>query len=211
MIRALFLDLDNCLAAADEAGRGHFQPAFDAIAAANDGRLTPGQLAQAFEETWVHAYDFVAKKFDFSPRMFAAGFEALKKAEIPGPMRGYGDLHVLESLGLPLYLVTSGFRVLQHSKLKALGIVGRFRRIIIDAVDEEARPGKEHHFRMLLAEEGLAPEEVLVVGDNPDSEIEAGNRLGMVTVQTLRPGVARSDKARHHIRRLEELAALVRG
>jgi putative hydrolase of the HAD superfamily len=35
---------------------------------------------------------------------------------------------------------------------------------------------------------GLSPEEVVIVGDNPDSEIEVGNRLGIRTVQILRPG-----------------------
>lgn len=45
-----------------------------------------------------------------------------------------------------------------------------------------------------------AADEVLVVGDNPDSEIEAGNRLGLRTVQVLRPGVPRGNNATHYIK-----------
>ncbi|MFQ3616473.1 MAG: HAD hydrolase-like protein [Cyanobacteriota bacterium] len=55
----------------------------------------------------------------------------------------------------------------------------------------------------------LSPAEVLVVGDNPDSELAAGNRLGICTVQTLRPGVEKSKLATHHIHTLGELKALV--
>jgi FMN phosphatase YigB (HAD superfamily) len=50
---------------------------------------------------------------------------------------------------------------------------------------------------------------VLVVGDNPKSEIEAGNRLGMPTVQILRPGVARGATATHYIHELSELLAII--
>ena len=53
------------------------------------------------------------------------------------------------------------------------------------------------------------PDQVLVVGDNPDSEIEAGNQLGIRTVQILRPGVTRSSKANCHIHGLEELGGLL--
>ena len=55
------------------------------------------------------------------------------------------------------------------------------------------------------------PESVLVVGDNPDSEIQAGNALGMRTVQILRPGIPRGDNATYYIQTLAELKALVRG
>ena len=48
-----------------------------------------------------------------------------------------------------------------------------------------------------------------MVGDNPDSEIEAGNRLGMETVQILRPGVPRADNATYYIQTLAELKAIL--
>jgi putative hydrolase of the HAD superfamily len=37
---------------------------------------------------------------------------------------------------------------------------------------------------------------------NPESEIEAGTRLGMKTIQVLRPGVPPSDRALRQIRGL---------
>jgi putative hydrolase of the HAD superfamily len=110
-----------------------------------------------------------------------------------------------------LYLVTSGFRRLQESKIKALGFEPLFKGIFIDAVDEPERKGKHGIFQSILDTEGLRPEEVIVVGDNPDSEIEVGNRLGITTVQILRPGVPRGDMATHHIQTLAELKPLLAG
>jgi putative hydrolase of the HAD superfamily len=51
---------------------------------------------------------------------------------------------------------------------------------------------------------------VLVVGDNPDSEIEAGNRLGIPTVQVLRPGVPHGNNATRYIHDLVELKGLLK-
>lgn len=209
MIQALLFDLDNCLAAADETGRDHFRPAFDAITAACLGTHSPAQLAAAFEDTWVHAFDWVARRHGFTDAMYQAGFEELREAVVPRPMRGYGDLHVLGELDRPMYLVTAGFPNLQWSKLRMLGIADRFEQVIIDAVDDPNRVGKQRHFESILIEHGYSVDAVLVVGDNPHSELEAGRRMGAKTVQTLRPGVERSPLETYHISHLEELKLLL--
>jgi putative hydrolase of the HAD superfamily len=108
-----------------------------------------------------------------------------------------------------LLLVTSGFRTLQESKIEALGLRSRFDAVHVDAIDEADRKGKDGIFRDILERYGFEPERVLVVGDNPESEIEAGNRLGMATVQILRPGVARGATATHYIHGLSELRAII--
>ena len=124
-------------------------------------------------------------------------------------MQGYGDLAVLKELPVQRFLVTSGFRRLQESKVRALDFADWFAAIHIDAIDEVERKGKYGIFEELLTRHGLPPEAVLVVGDNPDSEIEAGNHLRMRTIQILRPGVPRSDKAKAHINGLAELKGLL--
>ena len=209
MIKALILDLDNCLAAANEVGEDVFKPAFEAMRNANRGTLTDEQLAEAFEEIWRRPLDFVALKFGFSQEMLAAGWNAFSQTVIETPMKGYGDLAVLQELPFELYLVTSGFRGLQESKVKALQIADLFRGIEIDAIDEDDRKGKQGVFASILERKELKPEEVIVVGDNPDSEIEAGNRLGIRTVQILRPGVLRANNATFYIETFHELKTLL--
>jgi HAD superfamily hydrolase (TIGR01549 family) len=116
---------------------------------------------------------------------------------------------VLRDLAFDLFLVTSGFRGLQESKVGALQIASLFKRIEIDAIDEPDRKGKQRIFESILETYRLRPEEVIVVGDNPDSEIEAGNELGMKTVQILRPGVPRAHNATYYIQTFNELNALL--
>lgn len=208
MIKALILDLDSCLAAADEVGASLFAPAFQAIRAANQGDVPEDRLTAAFTDCWRFPFDFIADKYGFSPALRRAGFEAFRKTEGTQAMYGDGDLTALAEFPAKLSLVTSGFRRLQESKVKALGIAHLFTEVHIDAIDEPQPNGKRVAFEAILQKPRLAPGEVLVIGDNPDSEIAAGNRLGPTTIQVLRPGVPESPAATHRIYSLHELKAI---
>ena len=54
----------------------------------------------------------------------------------------------------------------------------------------------------------LKPKEILVVGDNADSEIAAGNNLGMVTVQIMRSAYSKG-KADFHVKDLYEVKEIL--
>ena len=209
MIRAVIFDLDNCLAAANEVGERLFGPAFEAMRNANHGRLSEAELEEALGECWRRPLDDVAHTYGFSREMLAAGWKIFAETIVETPMKGYEDIAFLRELPAQLYLVTSGFRRLQESKIKALGLDQVFAGIYVDAIDEADRKGKQSIFESILLTNKLKPEEVLVVGDNPDSEIEAGNRLGIKTVQILRPGVPRGDNATYYVQTLTELKAIL--
>jgi putative hydrolase of the HAD superfamily len=209
MTRALIFDLDNCLASAREVGEELFEPAFEAIRQANHGTVSGKVLEQAFADVWRHPLDWVAAKYGFSEAMLAAGWRVFVRLEVKRAMNGYGDLAVQAELPAQRFLVTSGFRRLQESKIKALNLAPLFNAIYVDAIDEPHRLGKQGLFERILREHKLTPSQVLVVGDNADSEIEVGNRLGVKTVQTLRPGVQRASNATFHVRSLGELKALL--
>ncbi len=209
VIKAIIFDLDNCLAAANEVGEQLFAPAIDAIRKANHGALSEESLSKAFADCWKHPLDWVANKYGFSEEMLAAGSQVLAVTEVKEPMYGYGDLAALAELPVRHFLVTSGFRRLQESKVKALGLIQLFTAIHVDAIDERGRKGKQGLFELILDTYEFRPAEVLVIGDNSDSEIEAGNQLGIKTVQTLRPGVPRAANATFHIHSLAELNELL--
>lgn len=204
-IRAIIFDLDNCLASSKEVGGDLFEPGFQAIREANQGKLTDEELEAAFADTWIHALDFVAKRHHYSPEMLRAAWEVFRTIEVKEPMTGYPDLALLADFEPELHLVTSGFRRLQESKIRALGIRSFFKSAQVNAVDEPGHLGKQAMFDLIRREGGYTADEVLVVGDNPHSEIEAGNRLGMPTVQTLRPDVERAKNASHHVGGLREI------
>ena len=209
MTKAIIFDLDSCLSAADEPGQQLFAPAFDAIIHANQGSHSPSVLQNAFADMWRLPFDFVAEKYGFTPAMKAAGWEVLTHLEVTTPMQGYGDLDVLKELPVQRFLVTSGFRRLQESKIRALGIAPLFTAILVDAIDQPGYRGKQKIFEDILHEYRLQPDQVLIVGDNHDSEIAIGVRLGIRTVRTLRPGVPRSPAATYHIQTLHELKPLL--
>jgi len=209
MTKGIIFDLDSCLSPADETGQQLFAPAFVAIANANQSSHSASVLQNAFADMWRLPFDFVAEKYGFTPAMKAAGWQVLAQLEVATPMVGYGDLTVLQELHGLKFIVTSGFRRLQESKIRALGIAPLFTAIYIDAIDQPGYRWKQKIFEDILHDYSLQPDQVLVVGDNHDSEIAAGVRLGIRTVQTLRPGVPRSPAATHHIRTLRELGPLL--
>jgi FMN phosphatase YigB (HAD superfamily) len=208
MICAFIFDLDNCLAAACEVGEDLYEPALEAIRRANRGVISSTVLNSAFEDMWRYPLDWVAARYGFSQEMLEAGWEIFSKLDVKGKLHGYGDAPILSELDGKRFLVTSGFRRLQESKIAALNLTHLFTGIYVDAIDEANRLGKLGIFAHILEAHGLTAAEVLVVGDNADSEIAAGNRLGMPTAQILRPGVLHATNATFHIHSLNELKDL---
>ncbi len=204
-VQAIIFDLDNCLVPGNAIGPAAYEPAFDAIRKANNGTLSDAKLAAALDEMWRHSVDDVAQRHGFSPGMLAAGWAVFARLEARAPMQGYPDLGVIADLPVPRFLVTTGFRRLQESKIAALGLRVHFMEVRIDVVDEPGRKGKQQLFHEIQQAHQFASRQVLVVGDNADAEIRAGNNLGMTTVQILRAGVPFGSNAAHHIHGLQEL------
>jgi len=209
MVRAIIFDLDNCLAAADEPGKALYAAAFAAVRAENRGRLNERELEAAFADMWRHPLDWVAERHGFSPEMRTAGWNEFLKTEVTSPMCGYGDLEELARLDVKKFLVTSGFRRLQESKIRALGLDRWMDECHVDAIDEGARRFKRGWFEDIIVRHSLRPEEVAVVGDSPASELAAGRELGMRTIQIVRPGVERADDVDAHVRNLGELRGVL--
>lgn len=209
MKRAIIFDLDNCLCAADAMGRAAFEPVFQVLRATNKGTLSEEELEKALDELWGKSLDWVAEHYHFSQEMLDASWRVFKDLEVNVPMQGYDDLKILTELPVMRFLVTSGFQRWQESKIRALAFAPLFTRILIDAIDKPNRKGKQGLFQEILDEYHLKAEEVLVIGDNPDSEIDAGNKLGMETVQILRPRVKKGHSATHYIHGLNELKHLL--
>ncbi len=64
-----------------------------------------------------------------------------------------------------------------------------FDEVVIDALDEPGRRGKERVFADLLDRWGLDPDRAVAVGDDPDSELASARKLGLRAEQTVRPGI----------------------
>jgi len=207
MIRALICDLDNTLYSARSVPRPIVQPALDAVRAANRaGSIIPeGRLEEMLEACWERSFDEVARAYALPEPLCRAWSEAAGQLQITEPLQAYPDLSALWALPLRLFLVTTGYRRFQESKIAALDLLGRFEAIYIDPLGEPTRTGKEKVFWQLLREHQLGPAEVVVLGDSAESEIAAGRQLGLWTIQIIRDRTLPASSAHWRIQSLLEL------
>jgi len=126
---------------------------------------------------------------------------------------------VLEQLSrkYTLALLTDGFLPAQQLKVEALGIEKYFESIIYTE-----QLGREHWkpspvgFEKLLENLGARPETAVYVADNEKKDFVAPNRLGIVSIQLVRPGRLHNETsdqpgaaAAYKIHRIGELPPLL--
>jgi FMN phosphatase YigB (HAD superfamily) len=165
-------------------------------------------LEQAINETWYAPFSVVCERYSL-PRTFLAIWNDWQETvSLDQPLVPYSDvvnsLRILRDQGHHLCLLTSGYRRFQQAKIEALGISPLFDEIHIDAVDESCL-GKAAIISDLLLSRNWTRKDLLIVGDSATNEIDAGLRLGISTIQILRPGVIATNLADRQIHSLVEL------
>lgn len=207
--RVIIFDLDNTLFETRSLPQSLTEPIYQAMRESNYGHdaVPPDVLEQAFEDSWSIAFPLVVEKHGLPHRMLQLWHDAHQLLEFREPLRPFPDVtEVIPRLSSLKYLLTSGYRRVQNAKIDALGIRSLFDMIIIDAVDDDdIHRGKEAILRELLQTQDWSPGDLLIVGDSSVSELLAGRRMGISTVQILRPGVIPSNLADRHIHSLFEL------
>ncbi len=212
MIRAAVFDLDNTLYDATTIPPDVLAPAVDAVRRANVGPdAIPGDVLEAAIQS-ARRFGFltVADRRGLPEFLRAAWREVYRGLVVTSRLHPYPDvLPGLAALDLLKLLLTTGFRGMQESKIAALEIAHLFDGIYIDTLDAGAGPGKRRLLEEIRETHHLKSHELLVIGDSAENEIAAGNALGAVTVQVLRPGIEFSEAARYHVATLAELPALL--
>lgn len=92
-------------------------------------------------------------------------------------------LRKLHRAGVRVFIVSFGDPPTQRAKIAALGLAGHPAVERVLYADAAGRLTKEDAFRRILKIARLDPASILVVGDRPNGEILAGNRLGMHTAR----------------------------
>ena len=179
-IKALIVDLDDTIFPTNSIDKNLIKPFFNKLEEANDV-LSMQEFTKAKEALWKRPFHEVAASFAFSDKMIFEGLETLNGMEFNLRIKPFDDYQYLRAIGKDQYLVTTGIRKLQMAKIEALGISGDFKEIFIDDPTVEAG-GKLRVFKSILERYGYWSEELLVIGDNAESEIKAGQILGMHTL-----------------------------
>lgn len=180
MIKALILDLDDTIFPTSSIDSNLVKPFFDKLEEVNDV-LTEEGLKKAKQELWRKPFNVVAEEFGFSERMISKSLVTLNSLEFELSIQPFDDYKYLQAIVIDKYLVTTGIKKLQMSKIESLGLSNDFREIFIDDPFVEVG-GKLKKFKSILENQKYLPKEVLVIGDNAESEIKAGQELGMHTL-----------------------------
>jgi YjjG family noncanonical pyrimidine nucleotidase len=152
-----------------------------------------------------------AKKLNIEPAVLNSGF--LKAmADICEPIDGAVNLLNALKGNAKLGIITNGFVELQQVRLEATGLDHYFDVLVIS---EEVGVAKPHPaiFEHAWALMGNPPREhVLMVGDNPDSDILGGINAGFDTcwLNTHRRTAPAGIKPKYEVSSLEDLERLLR-
>ena len=179
MKKAIVLDLDNTIYPVSSIADHLFNKVFGFVDSLAE-EIGLEEVEKVKEEMKRRPYHQVAEKFNFSNAAKNKGLEMLKNLEYSLPMQPYDEYKYISEIKIDKFLVTTGFTKLQWSKIKQLGIEEDFKAIYI--VDPEVSPTtKRDIFTMIMENYNYLPEELLIIGDDPESEIKAATSLGIDT------------------------------
>ena len=168
-----------------------------------------------------------SKTFNAALDELGIGYDQQRIAELVGIYRNHvpaialppDSEQVLRTLSAKysLGLLTDGFLPAQQLKVKALGIKKHFASIVYtEQLGRESWKPSPAGFEKILHDLDGRPENAVYVADNEDKDFIAPNKLGLATVQLLRPArihrsaSASPGAAAHHIiHKISELPALI--
>ncbi|MEN5016891.1 pyrimidine 5'-nucleotidase [Erwinia sp. Eh17-17] len=138
-----------------------------------NGAISALQLQHQRFESW-------AAKLDVTAHDLNKGFlEAM--SEICTPLAGaVGLLNALKGR-VKMGIITNGFTALQQARLEHTGFLGVFDLLVISEQVGYAKPHPAIFDYALNQMGNPARERVMMVGDNPDSDILGGINAGMAT------------------------------
>lgn len=179
--KAIIFDLDNTIYSVSSIGEQLFNGLYSLIKA--DGRYK-GDFDAVKEALQKQPFHAVAKEYHFHPDLTEKAVGLLSDLSYDGkiePFDDYSEYRLQKHNGLLKFLVTTGFSKLQWSKIKHMKLESDFdASFVVDPALSDRT--KKDVFADIMEKYQLRPEEVLVIGDDVDSEIKAGRELGMDTL-----------------------------
>jgi putative hydrolase of the HAD superfamily len=176
--KAIIVDLDNTIYLVSSIGERLFKPLFQLITESSEYK---GDFDKLRSEIMRTPFQKVADAFSFGEALKAVGIKLLQETTYDDEMEPVESYHYIRDLPCKKFLVTTGFTKMQNSKIRQLSLEKDFDKIFV--ID----PGlttltKKDIFEKILAENDYKANEVLVIGDDINSEIKAAQDLGIDTV-----------------------------
>ncbi|WP_342648262.1 HAD family hydrolase [Mucilaginibacter sp. CSA2-8R] len=207
MIKALILDLDNTIFPTASITPELFEPLHKLLDEHKD-EFGVDKLPEIKKLMAKKAWQKIADQFGFSEELTKKGADILRESTYDKPIEPFGDYDEVRSLSHDKFLVTMGFTKMQQSKVRMLNLESDFKDISIND-PEKTEDTKKEIFEEILKKYHYQPKEVLVIGDDPESEIEAGKALGIPTVLYDKKNEFNDNQADHHIHDFSELTKII--
>ena len=176
--KAIIFDLDNTIYSVPSIGHELFASLFKLIEG-NDSHLK--DMAAIKKEIMRRPFQVVAADYNFNDELTKKGIDLLQNLKYEGKIEAFPDYYELGDLTLDRYLVTTGFLNLQRSKITGMKIEKDFKEIYIVDPSTSDRTKKDV-FASIIKNNRYNKAEVLVVGDDLHSEIQAARDLGIDAV-----------------------------
>lgn len=142
--------------------------------------ISDQQLQLAKADMLRTPFQKVAAKFGFKQEATDRAVKFLINGEVTEPLTPSADYHFIKALKGRKFIVTAGFLKKQTTKVKMLGIADDFEEIyVVDATT--SNQNKKDAFKELIEKHDLNPKDILVIGDDAESEIKFGLELGIET------------------------------
>ncbi|MCO6148494.1 HAD family hydrolase [Flavobacterium sp. NRK1] len=174
--KAIIYDLDNTIYPVSSIGDKLFAPLFEAIEKNGQHNDSMDAIRKAIMRT---PFRLVAQSHNFSEELTQKGIDIQEIIDYKDEINTFEDYPEIKNIPGERFLVTTGFNTMQRSKIRQLGITDDFKEIhVVNPVETS----KKEVFADILKRYGYKPEEVLVIGDDPESEIAAAKALNIPTV-----------------------------
>lgn len=114
-------------------------------------------------------------------------FNALAKTGTPYP----GAVELVEELAksYELYMITNGNVVSQLPRLTHAGLAPLFKEVFVSEAVGVGKPHKEYFDYVAAHIPGFSPEEAVVIGDSPTSDIQGADNAGLRSIWFDPPGL----------------------
>ena len=201
-VKAIIYDLDNTLFPVSAIGEKLFGPVFKLIEQSGQHHDQMDAIKYATMRT---PFRIVAQRNNLSRELTNKAIELQETLTYNEPIDPFEDYPEIKNITADRFLVTTGFKNMQMSKIRQLGIANDFNEVhVVNPVETS----KKEVFADILTRYDYAPHEVLVVGDDPESEIKAAKELGIPTVLYDKNGItdpAEADYKIDHFAQLKDI------
>ena len=201
----LILDLDDTIFLTSSMDPKIFGSALKVIESYNQEESTLN-TESLINELWSEPIDSVFDHYSIPKEIkneFYREISRINYTELK--IEPFNDYSEIRKYKMDKILVTTGLSELQNAKIDALDIRNDFAKIFIDDPRIKPRNTKFKIFQEILKSTNKSPDQIWVIGDNPNSEIEAAYKLGLNTIQRKSITKIKSKMTKYYISNFNEL------